>query len=140
MLNGQLGNRTIPMSLNQQFPLAAIGASSSRTGLSEHHLDMLSNGPVPHRVVQTTHRVTDLLERHPEVGGKAGNRHGVIDAHDKHRPVTQNSCQQVDGRRDGVPEPSGERSPLGVLMLDPGGCLSGSFNWCRRGDLNPHAH
>ena len=75
-----------------------------------------------------------------QISGSTGNRHGVIDAHDKHRPVTQNSCQQVDGHRDGVPEPSGERSPLGVLMLDPGGCLSGSFNSCRRGDLNPHAH
>jgi hypothetical protein len=137
MLNGQLGNRMIHMSINQQFPLAAIGASSSRTGLSEHHLDMLSNGPVPHRVVQTTHRVTDLLERHPEVGGKAGNRHGVIDAHDKHRPVGPDSCQQVDRRRDKIPEQSGERSPLGVLILDPGGCLSGSCNSCRRGDLNP---
>ena len=140
MLNGQLGNRTIPMSINQQVPVAAIGASSPGTGLSEHHLDMFGNGPVPHRIVQATHRVTDLSERHPEVGGKAGNRHGVIDAHDQHRPVGPDSCQQVDGRRDGVPEPSGERSPLGVLMLDPGGCLSGSFNWCRRGDLNPHAH
>ena len=109
MLNGQLGNRTIPMSLNQQFPLAAIGASSSRTGLSEHHLDMLSNGPVPHRVIQATHRVTDLSERYPEVGGKAGNRHGVIDAHDQHRPVGPDSCQQGDGRRDRFPELSGER-------------------------------
>ena len=140
MLNGQLGNRTIPMSINQQVPVAAIGASSPGTGLSEHHLDMFGNGPVPHRVVQTTHRVTDLLERHPEVGGKAGNRHGVIDAHDQHRPVGPDSCQQVDRRRDKIPEPSGKRSPTRVVILDPGGCLSGSFNWCRRGDLNPHAH
>jgi hypothetical protein len=61
----------------------------------------------------------------------------VIDAHDKHRPVGPDSCQQVDRRRDKIPEQSGERSPLGVLILDPGGCLSGSFNSCRRGNFNP---
>ena len=90
-------------------------------------LEMLSNGPVSHRTVQATHRVTDLSKRHPVVGGKTGDRHGMIDAHDQHRPVTPDSCQQVDGRRDRFPEQSGERSPARVVILDPGGCLSGEL-------------